>query len=239
MAYVYRHIRLDTNEIFYIGIGEDNINRKEKYRRAHTKIKDSHNNWWNKIVNKTQYRVEILMNGLTWEQACWNEIFLISLYGRRDLGKGTLVNLTNGGEGTTGCKYIRESPSIETRKKLSEALKGNKHTLGIKYSDEEKYRMGNGNRNKKFSDSTKAKMRESNLGKKYSIEFKEKISKSLKGRPSKHIRRIFCFQNNKTYNSLKEAKEDLNLEIKNTGPISAVWSGKSKHIKGYTFKYLD
>ena len=27
MAYIYKHIRLDTNEVFYIGIGSDNTNK--------------------------------------------------------------------------------------------------------------------------------------------------------------------------------------------------------------------
>ncbi len=34
MAYVYKHIRLDTNEIFYIGIGNNN-----DYGRAYQKKK--------------------------------------------------------------------------------------------------------------------------------------------------------------------------------------------------------
>jgi hypothetical protein len=34
MAYLYRHIRLDKNEPFYIGIGSD-----KQYKRAYNKIK--------------------------------------------------------------------------------------------------------------------------------------------------------------------------------------------------------
>ena len=34
MAYVYKHTRLDTNEVFYIGIGSQN-----KYKRAFSLIK--------------------------------------------------------------------------------------------------------------------------------------------------------------------------------------------------------
>lgn len=36
MAYVYRHIRLDKNEVFYIGIGSDD---KGHYYRANSKNK--------------------------------------------------------------------------------------------------------------------------------------------------------------------------------------------------------
>ena len=34
MAYVYQHVRLDTNEPFYIGIGSDDKN----YQRANNKF---------------------------------------------------------------------------------------------------------------------------------------------------------------------------------------------------------
>ena len=48
MAYVYKHIRLDNNEIFYVGIGNDN-----NYKRAYQKI--SRNIFWKRVVNKTKY----------------------------------------------------------------------------------------------------------------------------------------------------------------------------------------
>ena len=101
MAYVYRHIRLDKNEPFYIGIGSD-----KNFKRAFDRF--SRNRHWNFIVNKTEYDVEIFMDNLSWEQACEKEQELISLYGRKDLGKGTLVNLTDGGDGSVGIK-IKES----------------------------------------------------------------------------------------------------------------------------------
>jgi hypothetical protein len=61
---------------------------------------------------------------------------MISLHGRRDLGKGTLVNLTSGGEGGKGLIFSKEHRrklsevnkgkklSKETRRKISEAGKG-------------------------------------------------------------------------------------------------------------------
>ena len=101
MAYIYKHIRLDTNEIFYIGIGS-----QDKYKRAFSLIK--RNKFWKNIVSKTEFKVEIIEDGLTWEQACEKEKELISLYGRRDLNTGTLVNMTNGGDGTFGVKHSEE-----------------------------------------------------------------------------------------------------------------------------------
>jgi hypothetical protein len=96
MPYVYRHIRLDKNEPFYIGIGKDN-----SYKRAFEK--DKRNKFWKNIVSKTNYEVEILIDDLSWEVACEKEKEFISLYGRKDLNTGTLVNLTNGGDGANGA----------------------------------------------------------------------------------------------------------------------------------------
>ena len=114
MAYVYRHIRLDKNEPFYIGIGSD-----EEYKRASTP--KNRNIFWKRIVNKTEFEVEILCDNLNWDEACIKEKEFISLYGRKDKNKGSLCNLTDGGEGVYGLKMSNES-----KKKMSDARKGKK-----------------------------------------------------------------------------------------------------------------
>jgi hypothetical protein len=90
MAYVYRHIRLDTNKVFYVGIGND-----LKYQRS--KSKYNRNKHWHNVVNKTPIRIDILFDEINYEEAKNKEIEFISLYGRRDFGIGTLVNMTGGG----------------------------------------------------------------------------------------------------------------------------------------------
>lgn len=90
MAVVYRHRRNDTNEIFYIGISNS-------YKRAY--IKSRRNNHWKNIISKTDYSIEIIAENISREDACELEIFLISLYGRKDLKQGNLVNMTEGGDG--------------------------------------------------------------------------------------------------------------------------------------------
>ena len=70
MAYVYKHIRKDRNEVFYIGIGT-----QDKFKRAFSKIK--RNDFWRNIASKTEYEVVIIYDGLTWEEACLKEIELI------------------------------------------------------------------------------------------------------------------------------------------------------------------
>lgn len=109
--YLYRHIRLDIGEPFYIGIGTKRYKNSE-YSRAN--IKSVRTNYWKNITNKTEYEVEILLESDDYEFIKQKEIEFIALYGRRDLGKGTLVNLTDGGDGSIG--YI---PSEDTIKKAS------------------------------------------------------------------------------------------------------------------------
>ena len=99
MAVLYRHIRLDKNEPFYIGIGNS------KHRAGK---KDSRNAIWHNIVAKSPYRVDIIMNDLTWEEACEKEKEFIALYGRIKDG-GILANITFGGEGVVGLKQSEEN----------------------------------------------------------------------------------------------------------------------------------
>jgi hypothetical protein len=102
MAYVYRHIRLDKQEVFYVGIGSD-----EKYERS--KTTKNRNKYWHNIVKSTAYEVEIMLDDLTWEEACEKEKEFIKLYGRKDLKEGTLVNMTDGGEGAFGVIMSEET----------------------------------------------------------------------------------------------------------------------------------
>lgn len=107
MAYVYQHRRLDTNEIFYIGISNTNNFKRAYYKYNRNKI-------WKDIVNKTNYIVEILAENLTWIEACFTEIVLIGIYGRKDLKNGTLSNLTDGGEGVINL-------TIDSKEKIRQA----------------------------------------------------------------------------------------------------------------------
>jgi hypothetical protein len=108
MAIVYIHKTLDTGEIFYVGIG------KSTKRAYSTSVR---NQLWANIVGKHGYEVEILYDGLTWETACDIEKQLIKQCGRRDLGTGTLCNMTEGGDGIKDL-------STESRLKISTTSKG-------------------------------------------------------------------------------------------------------------------
>lgn len=115
MAYVYRHIRKDKNEPFYIGIG-----KIPNYKRAYQK--SIRNIIWKQIVNKTDYEVEIIIDNITWENAIIKEKEFINLYGRIDNNTGCLANMTDGGEGSFG-----KICSNETKLKISEKNTGKKH----------------------------------------------------------------------------------------------------------------
>jgi hypothetical protein len=166
MAYVYKHIRLDTNEVFYVGIGSDD---KKHYNRAYSK--KNRNKYWHNIVNKTAYLVEIIFNNITWEEACIKEIELIRLYGRKDLNEGSLVNLTYGGEGPYG--YIH---TTDSREKMSKSKIGKPaHNKG---------KPGT-NLGKKFSEETRKKMSESSMGNTYSLGHKHSEDTKRKQRLEK------------------------------------------------------
>lgn len=116
-------------------------------------------------------------------------------------------NMTLGGEGTIGYKYTDAQ-----RKKVSEILKTRVHT--------EESRI---KRSIKMSGSNNHY-----YGKKFSKEHKEKLAAAKR-------KKIICLNNDETYNSLKEAAEDLNLSA---GNISNVLRKRIKHTKGFKFKFL-
>lgn len=115
--YVYRHVRLDTNEVFYVGKGTVNQklgNLKTFYSRAFYKG-CKRNSFWKSVVNKTPYSVEVLFQSIDEELVFKKEIEFIKLYGRRDLCQGTLVNFNNGGRDGRN-KIIQEYSKIKMRK---------------------------------------------------------------------------------------------------------------------------
>lgn len=116
--YIYRHIRLDTNEPFYIGIGKvyrpSAKNHEDYYSRAFQNNK--RNRFWHFITNKTDYEVEILFECNSRDIILEKEIEFIKLYGRRDLGEGTLVNLTDGGDGMNN--NVQSEETINKRRQM-------------------------------------------------------------------------------------------------------------------------
>lgn len=126
MHYLYRHIRLDKNEPFYIGIGTigNNADTYDKsYRRAYIVKKRS--KLWEKVINKTEYEVEIVLESDDYDFIKQKEIEFIKLYGRIDIQTGTLVNMTEGGDGTLGYRYTRE----QKEKRIRQIIKNKKQEV--------------------------------------------------------------------------------------------------------------
>ena len=125
--YLYRHIRLDTNEPFYIGIGTKQFKTYNcincEYGRANGKVRRT--NFWNNIVNKTEYEVEVLLESDNYDFIKQKEIEFISLYGRKDLNTGNLVNLTVGGDSVTEKLKRFGEDNYAARKILQYDLQGN------------------------------------------------------------------------------------------------------------------
>jgi len=159
MALVYRHIRIDKNEPFYIGVASS-------YKRAYSK--NGRNAIWNRIVSKSDYEIEILIDDISREYALEKEIEFIKLYGRVNTGTGSLCNLTDGGEGT-----YKTIVSEDTRKKRSLKMKG-----------------------RKLSEAHKDKISKSHIGKNISYEHKHKLMDGCK-RHHKEIVKKSIIANNK------------------------------------------
>ena len=128
--YTYAYLREDKTP-YYIGKG--------KGRRIYLKGKGE--------VKPPKYKSRIiyLKQNLTEEEAFRHEIYMIDVFGRIDLGTGILRNRTDGGEGNSG--FV---PSEETRRKLSEANKGNINSLGKTRSEEYRIKLSEAQKGKKW-----------------------------------------------------------------------------------------
>ena len=260
MSYVYRHIRLDKNEPFYIGVGSDN-----NYCRS--KAKTDRNKYWKNIIEKTDYDIEIISDNLTWQKACEKEKEFIALYGRKHINTGCLVNMTDGGEGCYG-----RIVSNETKLKISNSNKGKKipkeriektrlKLIGKRHTDSTKIKMslaakGKPKSKEHIENSAKARKgivnwyaieqaRKANIGKKHTektikkrIENRTKINhteEDIKKMRDIAIlngrgKKILCLNNNIIYNSIAEAGRELNINN-----IQKVLKGQISSTKGYKF----
>lgn len=212
--YVYRHIRLDKNEPFYVGIGN-----KKNYERAYQTKLDRRNQIWGKIYNKTDIKIEIILDNLTKNQASKKEQEFIKLYGRIDLNTGILCNMTDGGDGIWNC--IR---SEETKEKLRQQKLGNKNPMFGKTQNEE----------------TCLKRRNSLLGQKRSQEVKKKQSlSSIKSGQAKSVD-VFKYDSGEyvgRYYAIAEACRVLGFHHSNS-KAGMVAKGKRSQTHGYVFKYV-
>ena len=109
--YTYAYLREDGTP-YYIGKGK--LEKRNKYHRCYY---GKHH-----VPIPLQEKILILKENLTEEEAFKHEIYMIAVFGRKDLGTGILRNFSNGGEGHSG-----------RIKSIEEKEKHRKNKLGCKW----------------------------------------------------------------------------------------------------------
>ena len=122
--YNYEDIHFDYQP-FYVGKGEGNRMNYHKCNYGLNKCNNKHKvNTIRKILNEGYEPIILkVFNNLTEEEAFFFESELIDMIGRSDLKRGSLTNLTNGGEGMSG--YIM---SEEQKENIRLKATGRKHS---------------------------------------------------------------------------------------------------------------
>jgi len=161
--YTYAYLREDKT-LYYIGKGTGNRIYKKKKGEVNPP--------------KDKSRIIYLKQNLTEEEAFKHEIYMIDVFGRKDLGTGILHNRTGGGEGPSGAlrsdetkrkmSEAKKKMSNKTRIKYSDVKKGEKnHNYGKTASEETRKRMSDAHKNKTTSEETRIKLREARKGGKW------------------------------------------------------------------------
>jgi hypothetical protein len=150
MYYTYAYLREDRTP-YYIGKGKE--------KRAYVKRRKGIN------PPKDKSRIIFLKQNLTEKEAFKHEIYMIAVFGRKDLRTGILHNRTNGGDGASGA--IRSLQFKENLKRM--------------------------NKNKVLSKEHKEKLSKANIGKNNpnygkspSLETIKKMSRSHMGENHSH-----------------------------------------------------
>ena len=214
--YTYAYLREDRSP-YYIGKGKGD--RVYKRQRKDTR------------PPKDKSRILILKQNLTEDEAFRHEIYMIAVYGRKDLGTGILHNRTNGGDGTSGVVV-----SEETRRKISVVNKGRI------LSEETKKRMSDARKGETLSEEHKEKLSEAKKGEKnpqygkpswnkdgsVSEETRRKLSKCHE----KYHYTIYSITEDKIYetNTLKGFCEEHSLY---RSPLTNTYTGRQNHHKGF------
>ena len=195
----------------------------------------------------------VLFDNLTKDEACLLEQCYIALYDTMNPKYG--YNNTSGGEHYTHSEQTRKKLSIantgkhpteETKRKISNSLKGENHiNYGKHLSEETRNKIKIANTGNKLTEEQKRKMSESlkgrtswNKGKKLTEEHKRKLSEAHKGKHNySTAKKIRCIELNLIFNSIADANEYLGKDRRNTN-IGLNIAGKSKSAWNYHWEYV-
>jgi hypothetical protein len=229
MAYVYIHKRLDNHEVFYVGIGSDNT-----FRRAYDKTQRGKH--WKDMTKRRPFTVTITHTDIIWEEACAIEQYLIAFYGRKDLGLGSLVNKTDGGDGPYGAIVTQE-----TREKLSRKLKGKRPWCeGQKLSEETRRRMSAARTGRVTTEEAKIKISAAHKGKCVSPKTRAILSEKNTGAKCGFFKgNIEVYSKSGELVGMYEGSGDCARQLNlNESHISSCIRGARKQHKGYTFRRI-
>jgi len=212
----YTYIHCKPNAIpFYVGKGHG--------KRAYEFGKGRRNSHHQNIVEKYgKENISVYVFPCNSEEEAFNdEIIQIAEFRRQGY---ELVNKTNGGEGASGCKFIRSS---EWRLQHSKTMRGRKA------SSETKAKMSEARKGKKMPEGFGEKLSLRNMGNKYAIgnknaagrkhteEEKKVRSASIKEAWKKRTNRTHSPETkakiskaNKGYKHTEEAKEKISRSMK-------------------------
>jgi hypothetical protein len=228
---VYLHVRLDNGKPFYIGKGKNNRHLSKHGR----------NKYWHNIVSKHDYDIIVLEDNLSSCDSCNREIYWIDRIGRKDLNKGPLVNMTDGGDGLSGSirsensklygklnPFYGKTHSEETRKKISES---NKRRI---WKEESILKMSEKRKGVSIHSDESKLMRSINIsgeknfmyGKTHSDEAKIKMSKKRKYKTLGTGKLILDLETGIYYNSILEASR---FKCINKVTLQAIFAGKFKN----------
>ena len=178
LFYTYAYLREDGTP-YYIGKGKGD--RAYSKRRKGVKRPRDEN------------RILILKKGLTEQEAFRHEKYMISVFGRKDLETGVLLNRSDGGDGNSGYRHTEETKARISktssgrklkprtkihRERLSAALRGKKSWLGLRHRGDSKKKISQVRKERKLA------LGENNgmFGKNHTEESKIKMSKTKKER---------------------------------------------------------
>lgn len=232
--YVYSYTEPGEEDPFYIGKGHNDrayAHLRRKFRQAKTRFYCKLNSL---RVQGIQPQIDYLGKDMFEIEAFALEEYLIKYYGRLDLGTGCLTNHTDGGDGVKGLLC-----SIDTRKKISEANKGNvAWNKGIKSGE--------------LSFDTRYKMSLAKVGVEKSFQTRERISNAQVNR-SETINQLISKAHTEKFGLGVCAIDMMTLQVVisfpsiqstkekgfDPGNIANVLNKKLKSHKGYYWAYTN
>jgi hypothetical protein len=169
--YVYIYIDPKSDEPVYVGKGHGTRAFDHKRKKTHL----------GNLIRKRiadGYSLEPQIINCPSENAAFaQEIFWINIYGRKDIGTGSLINLTNGGEGPSGQidRRTPEKKAFDYANRIDQSGENNPY-YGKKHSDEIKEKISSAKKGVKIhSDEFKLAQSKRQTGQKRSQETCDKI----------------------------------------------------------------